>query len=188
MIPLVVAVLLAGAIAGSASAARPTYTPGGEPPGDDSVLPLTPEQEASRAVKEAIIEQLITDGTDGGITPQYVCQFEPCEPSTKQLTVYARQQTKSYYCGPAVVQIVSNFSWGKTGTANKYTQKTISDNWTHTDANGQTYLGDEINGMNQATKRPSNFVYMQKHNPTFATGTGRSSGACITGVCPSQPA
>jgi hypothetical protein len=64
---------------------------------------------------------------------------------------------------------------GRTGTANKYTQKTISDNWTQTDANGETYLGDEINGMNQATKRPSNFVYCRSTTRRSTTGTGRSS-------------
>jgi hypothetical protein len=162
--------LLTAAVASPVAGTRPTTTaPGGEPPGDDSVLSLTPEQEASRLEMEALIQQVIANGAGGGdeIGPDYVCQFEPCEPSVKVLTVYPRQQKKSYYCGPAVVQVVSNFSWGKTGSNNKYSQQTISDNWTHTDQNGQTYLVDEIRGMNQASVRPPNFEYMQKHNPTY---------------------
>lgn len=46
---------------------------------------------------------------------------------------------------------------------NKYGQVTISQNWTRTDVNGQTYLGDLITGMNGSTanssRRPSNFTY-----------------------------
>lgn len=164
--------LLLVAVAVPVSAAGPAARPGGEPPGDDTVLPLTLEQEASRTVKGQVIQQILTSDErplSRDVTPEYVCEFEPCEPSVRQLTVYPRQQAKSYFCGPAVVQIVSNYSWGKTGSNNRYSQQAISDSWTNTDANGQTFLADEIYGMNQATVRPPNFVYLQLHGPSYDT-------------------
>lgn len=173
---VVTVVLLTLLATAPAFAAKPHDVTGGEPPGNDMVLPLTPEQEASRLLKEELIGGIMSShGSDGGITPQYVCQFEPCEPTLYVLTVYPRQQDKGYFCGPGVVQIVSSYSWGKTGTQNKYSQQTISDTWTRTEADidgdghpdNQTYLAYEIAGMNGASVLPPNFAYMQKHNPTF---------------------
>lgn len=155
-------------LATPAEAAGPTRGTGGETPGTDTVLPLTPEQQASVLLKEAVLANAAS-GTEapGGMSPDFACIYDPCEPHSRALNVYARQQTKSIYCGPAVVQVASNFTWGKTGSNNKYTQQQISDNWTHTDAHGQTYLGDEITGMNSASAKPAGFVYAQKHNPTY---------------------
>lgn len=161
---------------------------GGEPQGDDRVLPLTAAQRASRDAKESLISATLdaTAGGDGGSgavtmscpTPTGAGTRDAVEaetlaaascftPSTFTLAASPRQQEKSYYCGPAVVQVVSNFSYGHT-TTNKYSQTTISNNWTKTDATLQTYLGDFINGMNAASRKPSGFAYMQKHSPTFA--------------------
>lgn len=160
------ALLVALLGATSVLAAGPTPRTGGEPPGDSKVLPLTPEQYASKQLKDGFIAGLLAGaaGTDGA---DYVCQFDPCEPFSQALDSYPRQQIKSYYCGPATVQIASSQSWGLTGGAYKYTQREISDNWTHTDANGQTFLSDAIDGMNGASRLPANFVYLQLHNPSY---------------------
>lgn len=150
----------------TAAAAGPSGT-GGEAPGDNTILPLTPEQKASLDYRQSLFGSSTFMAPDASVSPQYACNFDPCEPASRSLTVYARQQTKSYFCGPAVVQVVSNYSWGKTGSNDKYTQQHISDSWTHTDANGQTYLGDEVSGMNAASARPANFAYMQLHAPSY---------------------
>src|SRR6185369_110573 len=52
---------------------------------------------------------------------------------------------------------------------NKYTQTFISTTWTKTDVNLQTNLGDLIAGLNGATRRPSNWAYVQLHNPSWST-------------------
>lgn len=169
----VVMVLVCLAPVSPVGAAGPVLGTGGEPPGDSTVLPLTPEQAASVKLKEDLLRGLGgQDRTSGGLSADFVCQFDPCEPASLALNVFARQQTKRIYCGPSVVQVVSNFTWGKTGAQDKYSQQFISDQWTHTDANQQTYLGDEIVGMNSASVKPSGFVYAQKHNPTFETWHG----------------
>lgn len=165
---VVLAAALTMLLATPTFASDPTRGTGGEPVGDDTVLPLTPEQRTSVLLKESLLAGALADQAADGITPDYACIYEPCEPRSKALTVYPRQQAKGIYCGPAVVQIVSNYSWGKTGSQNAYSQQTISDNWTHTDANQQTYLGDEITGMNLASVKPVGFVYAQKHNPTYS--------------------
>ncbi|PZR64657.1 MAG: hypothetical protein DLM71_02135 [Chloroflexi bacterium] len=80
------------------------------------------------------------------------------------LNTSPRQQLKSYYCGPATVQVVSNFSWGLSGAANRWSQGGISDSYTHTDAHGQTWLQDMVNGMNGTSRLPSGFVFAQNAN------------------------
>jgi hypothetical protein len=195
---LVVALAMAGLTAQLSvplvSAKGPAGQPpvgGGEPQGDDTVLPLTAAQKASRDQKEAVIAA-IADGTGGGggVTTMacpvptgagtasttgpavsselVVAQAVACPtPTVYTLSASPRQQTKSYFCGPAVVQVVSNSTWGFSST-NKYSQQAISDTWTRTDVNTQTFLVDFIRGMNGASRLPSGFAYMQKHSPTFS--------------------
>lgn len=178
-IALGLATLLSLAVAAPSIAADPragTGT-GGEPPGDNRVLPLTPSQQKSRVLKEALIQRVpLTRGANqsrelinpsGGPVAAQSAQAASGPAYGTILNISPRQQTKSYYCGPAVVQLVSNYSHQMAPSANWYTQQRISDLWTKTDANGQTYLGDLINGMNGASVLPSGFAYIQKHNPTF---------------------
>ena len=57
------------------------------------------------------------------------------------LAVSPRQQVKWYYCGPATVQQVINFSRGivtDDNAVNTFSQQQISDRWLKTDANGGT--------------------------------------------------
>jgi hypothetical protein len=81
------------------------------------------------------------------------------------LGTWTRQQTKAYYCGPTAVQVVADYVWGTGPDKVKYTQKYISDTWTKTDANLQTILYLERNGLNGAvgTKMPSGFIYAYVH-------------------------
>ena len=59
-----------------------------------------------------------------------------------------QNQTKSYYCGPAAV---SEASYSMNAPA--ASQGTVATPM-HTDQNGQTYAGDELNGTNQFVGRP----------------------------------
>lgn len=189
-VALSLAVTLATAQAAAAAHPAETRAGGGDPPSDDRTLPLTSEQAASRHLKERLISALSnrTATTPGAmsaagcpvpnattpVTATNSNDFAAAEaaatcptPSEFGLAVKPRQQEKWYYCGPAVVQIVSNYGWRMAAGSNKYSQTAISNNWTRTDVNGQTYLGDMITGMNRASRLPSGFAYMQKHRPSF---------------------
>jgi hypothetical protein len=185
-----------GILSSSAALAKkpiPGAGTGGEPAGSEAILPLSAEQQASRDQKEQLIantalrgdgSQLAasscptpTGSTDGASSSEQVsAQTAGCyQPYRFVLAVYPRQQQRGDYCGPAVAQIVSNFSWGLTGSANKYSQATIA-SWAGTSAvdctgdgiaDAGSCLGNLIWAMNQATRRPSGFAYMQKHRPTF---------------------
>lgn len=184
IIAMVLAVL-AAQLAVSAVAAKgpPNQGPagGGEPQGDSRILPLNAAQQTSRNRKEQIIAAMPGATTGGQATPlacptsayatsgregESTAQASCGPPYQFTLAAHPRQQEKWYYCGPAVVQVVSNFTWGRT-TTNKYSQTYISTTWTKTDATLQTYLADFIKGMNGASVLPAGFAYMQKHNPTF---------------------
>lgn len=157
---------------------------GGDPPSDDRVLPLSAEQRASRDRKEAMIAQ-VAQASAAGEVGTMSCpvpngetnavegmdsELSSCGATPRKWTLPAspRQQANYYYCGPAVVQVVSNYSWAY-ASSNKYSQSTISQRWTKTDATKQTYLGDFIYGMNGASRLPYGFVYAQKHQPSFST-------------------
>jgi hypothetical protein len=179
------ALLLAGVaslVPGALMAKGPSVAPGtgGEPPGDAGVIvPMTPEQVASQAMKLDHLRAMEGSSSDPTADcptegPDITCPPPPAG-SSYQLPTYARHQHRWFYCGPAVVQVVSNYTWGirnstvsgETTSNNHYKQSYISSHWTRTDTNGQTYLADEITGMNAASIRPTNWSYVQWHNPSF---------------------
>lgn len=80
------------------------------------------------------------------------------------VAIYPRQQIKSYFCGPATVQQVINFtrgifSWDQ-GT-NWFLQQQISDWWLKADANGGTSPYMERVGMNAGSRLPAGFTYYE---------------------------
>ncbi len=86
-----------------------------------------------------------------------------CAPPQGFLAVQARDQLFGHYCGPAVGQVIANYSWAMAAGANKYTQQRIA-GWMLTDVNGQTtapYLED---GLEAATigspRRPANWDWV----------------------------
>lgn len=80
------------------------------------------------------------------------------------VAIYPRQQIKSYFCGPATVQQVINytrgiFSWDQ--ATNWFRQQQISDWWTKTDLYGGTSPYMERVGMNAGSKLPAGFTYYE---------------------------
>ena len=139
-------------LAPGASAAGPSK---GQPAADDQEgPPLTPAEQhivdlkmqVAASVAAAQLQGLAPDGSG--------------EPQA-YLATYYRAQNKSIYCGPAAVQVVSNYAWKMAATASKYTQSYISTTWTKTDANGQTLVYLERDGLNGSTAGhvPANFIY-----------------------------
>ena len=155
--------------------AKPTAGAGGTETNDPGILRLTPEQRAALPAKLATLENVALGArrASGLITATTI--GDP--PASATLATYARHQRRWFYCGPATVQVISNESWqiyssdtsGQNTATNKYTQTFISATWTKTDINLQTNLGDLIAGMNGATRRPSNWAYVQLHNPSWST-------------------
>lgn len=80
------------------------------------------------------------------------------------VAIYPRQQIKSYFCGPATVQQVINytrgiFSWDQ--RVNAFTQQQISDWWLKADLNGGTSPYTERIGMNAGSRLPGGFTYYE---------------------------
>ena len=124
---------------------------------------------------------------DGQITPDVFCEGTdppPCEgapPYSYSLATRARHQHRWFYCGPAVVQVVSNYSRGYTSTntcggdnncpagTNYKDQHYISTNWTKTDQHTQTYVSDLVTGLHGASALPSGFVYAYWTNMSWSS-------------------
>ena len=80
------------------------------------------------------------------------------------VAIYPRQQIKSFYCGPATVQQVINytrgiFSWNQGD--NWFSQQQISDWWLKADAYGGTSPYTERIGMNAGSLLPAGFTYYE---------------------------
>jgi hypothetical protein len=167
--PLAAALMISLTVA-PAAAKRPTPSIPDEPP-------LTAEQKAASDAKvaaaEAYVAQSAASGaelvslacispqgaaTDGGATP-----MAGCVTPSGALSVEARDQTKSYYCGPAVGQVIANYAWAAASGTNKYSQSTIA-GWMGTDAKFSTGAADMVYGLERATagapRRPSNWAWV----------------------------
>jgi hypothetical protein len=175
---LVVAAAVLALAATPAAAAKPVKP---TPPGDVGTdeRPLTSEEVAAAERKIAAAEAFVASSVEGSgdgtvtlscVTPTSTARSDAlgatpdaCYVPQSYLPVEARDQIRWYYCGPAVGQVIANYSWAVRSGANKYTQGTIAD-WMRTDVNGATNAYDLASGLNVATssspRRPSNFAYL----------------------------
>ena len=179
----VTAMLTASVIAtlaiGPAHAARPTHPPG-QPPANPGERPLTEEEQAASDRKVAAAAAYIAAMDAGGADVMSLACVAPnsTEPtgdasasSTTQgctvpqayLAVAARDQVKGHYCGPAVGQVIANYSWAVSVTGNKYSQATIA-GWMRTDYFGYTNAPELEVGLERATagspRRPANWDWV----------------------------
>ena len=92
------------------------------------------------------------------------------------LAIYPRQQIKNYFCGPATVQQVINFTRGIftwDGSVNTFGQQSISDWWLKADANGGTSPYRERVGMNAGSRLPAGFTYYEHQVTSGADWHGK---------------
>lgn len=176
----VVLSLLASTMSSAPLAAkRPGADTGGPPPGEGGPA-LTEEQIASQQLKESLIAGVAAATSEDGATTQYCptavgtqsyCGTSP--PWRVVLAVHARQQERCDWCGPAVAQIMSNYTHRTSG--NVYRQADIA-RWMGTSAvdctgDGRadpgTCLGYFIHTLNAITVKPPNWAYTWKYRPTF---------------------
>ncbi len=166
------AAMITVALAGPVSAAKPAK-PSAPPP---SERPLTPEEviEAERkiAASDAYLASIERSGTDlaplSCPTPTAASTASTttaCSVPQGYLSVEARDQIAGHYCGPAIGQVIANYSWAMGAGANKYTQTKIA-GWMQTDAKGLTNAPELEDGLELATqgspRRPAgwNWVVM----------------------------
>lgn len=79
------------------------------------------------------------------------------------LAVEARDQINGWYCGPAVGQVIANYSWAMPTGTNKYLQRDIAV-WMSTDVNGGTGSWNMERGLETATwgspRRPADWDWI----------------------------
>lgn len=130
---------------------------------------LTPEQLAASdrkvAAAQAYLAAVQTSGLDvaalGCVTPTATSTQAPaavggvtthaCAVPQGFLAVEARDQTFGHYCGPAVGQVIANYSWAMGAGLNKWTQGRLA-GWMRTDLMGGTSSQDLANGLETATR------------------------------------
>ena len=150
--------------------AKPTTRPPSSSPPVVSEPPLTPEQQAASdrkvaaamaylAAVEASGQDLVTlncvtptstastsTSTSGGPISTNACAVPQ-----GFLAVEARDQIFGHYCGPAVGQVIANYSWAMGSGRNVFTQQQLAV-WMRTDVMGGTSSQDLANGLEVATR------------------------------------
>ena len=150
-----------------AGAAKPT---GGPPAAPQAVVepPLTPEQQAASDRKVAAARAYLTaveaagsdlvslscavptaTGEGGALAPASTTQL--CAVPQSFLAVEARDQIFGHYCGPAVGQVIANYTWAMGAGRNVFTQQQLAV-WMGTDVNGGTSSQAMANGLEVATR------------------------------------
>lgn len=155
------------------SAVEPTLAKRPQPePGEER--PLTAQEQAASDHKVAAAEAYVAGVEAAGgdlvslacVTPtstEAKLVATACVVPQGFLAVEARDQIGGTYCGPAVGQVIANYSWAMPAGANKYTQKQIAI-WMSTDVNGQTGAFALEAGLENATwrspRRPANWDWI----------------------------
>jgi hypothetical protein len=180
IIAMLTAMILASIVAGPAAARpvkpQPTPTPTEEPPLAEAQQTASDRKVAAALAYVAKQDRSGSDfatlacATPTGSTTQATttdgATTEGCYVPQAYLAVYARDQTKSYYCGPAVGQVIANYSWAVSSSANKYSQTKLAE-WMRTDINGYTNADELIYGLEKGTagspRRPANWAWVITH-------------------------
>lgn len=139
--------------------------------------PLTPAELAASnrriAAAEAYAASVEAEGRDlvslacvtpqSGQTASAETNAAACGIPQGFLAVEARDQVFGHYCGPAVGQVIANYSWAMASGANRYTQGKIAV-WMRTDATGQTDAFAMEDGLEAGTigspRRPAGWDWV----------------------------
>jgi hypothetical protein len=165
------AMLLSALTAAPTAAAKPVVTPA--PPATPPAVsepPLTAEQLAASDRKVAAAQAYLA-GVDADSTQLATLQcvvptgaaqttaaangsdtIQACNvPQGFLAGIEARDQIFGHYCGPAVGQVIANYSWAMGPGRNVFTQQQLA-GWMGTDANGGTSSQAMANGLEVATR------------------------------------
>jgi len=165
------AMLTSALTAAPAAAAKPIPPPGPPPsPPVVSEPPLTAEQLAASDRKIAAAQAYLAGVEAGGnhlatlkcVVPTSTeaqtlasvaesATVKACAVPQGFLAVEARDQIRGHYCGPAVGQVIANYSWAMAAGRDVFTQFQLA-GWMGTDANGGTSSQALANGLETATR------------------------------------
>ena len=166
-----IAMLVSALSAAPAAAAKPIPPPA-PPVVPPTVIepPLTAEQLAASARKVAAAQVYLAGvEADGGDLATLGCVVPTgtdaqslslaggslttmaCVDPQGFLAVEARDQIRAHYCGPAVGQVIANYSWAMPTGLDAFSQNRIA-NWMGTDLNGGTSSQALANGLEVATR------------------------------------
>lgn len=145
------------------AAAAERYVDSTEASGDDLVtlacaVPMSGTSGAEASSLETADDRAVTpDAGQAEIAPL------ACWVPQGFLAVEARDQINGWYCGPAVGQVIANYSWAMPAGANKYLQRDIAV-WMSTDINGGTGSWNMERGLETATwgspRRPAGWDWL----------------------------
>ena len=164
------AMLVSALTAAPAAAAKPI--PPAPPPATPPAVsepPLTAEQLAASDRKVAAAQAYLAGVQAGGDLAKLGCVVPTGtdaqtlaaaggSPTTRAcvdpqgfIAVEARDQIRGHYCGPAVGQVIANYSWAMAAGRDVFTQFQLA-GWMGTDANGGTSSQALANGLEVATR------------------------------------
>jgi hypothetical protein len=177
LIACVTATLLVSALAAPAAAKRPDPgTPPTEPPQTEPD-PAASARKAARAERYVAEQEahdlatlecvVLSAPTEDGAVRAEATGAGPaptaCYVPQGFLAVEARDQNFGHYCGPAVGQVIANYSWAVAAGTNKYLQRDLAA-WMATDANGGTSYAFMESALERATagspRRPWNWDWL----------------------------
>jgi hypothetical protein len=169
LVAMVLSVLTTAAVA-AAKPVRPPGPPVARPAPTAPEPTLTLEQQAASDRKVAAAQAYLAGVEAGGgdlvtlqcVTPTGTLDQVPtavggsatiqaCAVPQGFLAVEARDQIFGHYCGPAVGQVIANYSWAMGPGQNVFTQQQLA-GWMGTDANGGTSSQALANGLEVATR------------------------------------
>jgi hypothetical protein len=191
---LLLGATLAGTTATSVAAAQPPATPGA----NASDVPLTPAQQQALTAKLAIAQQLQQNPklAAGRLTPAVACPFSSSPMSVSALSgstmaglsvtpaascngqwgyvrTYPKVQEDPNWCGPASIQVASNYIWRMPQGADKWPQWQIA-GWAGTSSAG-TNGSNETAALNTATAGspylPAYWTYLSATASQVASGS-----------------
>jgi hypothetical protein len=185
---------LVGITATPVAAAQPLATP--EPSVTD--VSLTPAQQQAMTAKLAIAQQIQLSPTlaSGKLNPLTLCPFSTSPMSASTLSgstvaglsvspatscngqwgyvpTYPKVQETSYWCGPASIQVASNYVWRMPQGTDRWSQSQIAA-WANTTSGG-TNGSNETAALNKATAGspylPANWIYLSATSSQVSTGS-----------------
>lgn len=176
MLSILAASLIAMVAIGPVSAAKPATAAAAPAPAAEGLL--SADQEAAEAAKLAAATEYlqgvdaaggdllgldcVSPTADGAVSPD-AATLDGCYVPQGFLSVSPRDQILGHYCGPAVGQVISNYSWAVASSANRFTQREIA-GWMQTDLNGGTSAYSMEAGLERATagspRRPATWDWV----------------------------
>lgn len=126
-------------------------------------VPNSTQTSVESADLEAAAEPPAEGAADSELADQLAIAQLACGVPQAFLVVEARDQINGWYCGPAVGQVIANYSWAMPAGTNKYLQRDIAV-WMSTDVNGGTGSWNMERGLETATwgspRRPANWDWI----------------------------